>query len=195
MVEGSKFFMGVPKKMLFKVHKRKAIIIGCSEYENLAEISGKPYGNIEESLKDIKVVRQGLRRFAFKKKDIKTYINPDCMEVKFAISDAYREIYYDGKKNINTLLYVYYAGHGGQDGTTMCLLNDGKAYPLEKNLRSLAKMHCCYVIGVLDCCRERIRRGEMAMRGVGDEGEDEEEDALFGQPKDATENFIITYGC
>lgn len=85
--------MGVPKKMLFKVHKRKAIIIGCSEYENLAEISGKPYGNIEESLKDIKVVRQGLRRFAFKKKDIKTYINPDCMEVKFAISDAYREIY------------------------------------------------------------------------------------------------------
>ena len=36
----------------------------------------------------------------------------------------------------------------------------------------------------------------MAMRGVGDDGEDEEEDdALFGQPKDATENFIITYGC
>ena len=32
------------------------------------------------------------------------------------------------------------------------------------------------------------------MRGIGDE-EEEDEDVLFGQPKDATENFIITYGC
>ena len=117
------------------------------------------------------------------------------MEIKWAISDAYREIYNDGKKNINTLLYVYYAGHGGQDGTTMCLLNGGPPYPLEKNLRSLAKMQCCYVIGVLDCCREKIRRDQMAMRGLGGEDEDDEDDQLFGQPKDATENFIITYGC
>ena len=83
------------------------------------------------------------------------------MDLKIAISDAYKEIYLDGKKNVNTLLYVYYAGHGGQDGTTMCLLNDGKVYPLEKNLRSLAKMESCYVIGVMDCCRERIRRDGM----------------------------------
>ena len=37
-----------------------------------------------------------------------------------------------------------------------------------------------------------------ATRGLGgdaDGGEDEEEAALLGQPKDATENFIITYGC
>ena len=57
MVESSKFICGIPKKMLFKVHKRKAIIIGCSEYDNLREITGKPYGDIEESLNDIKVVK------------------------------------------------------------------------------------------------------------------------------------------
>ena len=57
MVEASKFICGLPKKMLFKVHKRKAIIIGCSEYANLREETGKGYGDIDEAMQDIKVVR------------------------------------------------------------------------------------------------------------------------------------------
>ena len=108
----SSFFLGVSKNKLFKVHKRKAILIGCSKYANLSEITGRPYSDIEESLKDIEVVKKGLRSLRFKDEDMETYINPDSMEVKFAISDAQKSIYNDGKKGINTLLFTYYAGHG-----------------------------------------------------------------------------------
>ena len=85
-----KIFLGIPTKMLFRVQKKRALIIGCNEYANLREQTGKPYGNLEETMTDIKVVRQGLRRFKFLKKNIKTLINPDAMEVKFEIMDAYR---------------------------------------------------------------------------------------------------------
>ena len=76
------------------------------------------------------------------------------------------------------------------------LLNDGNRYPLEKMLRSLAKLPTSYIVGLLDCCREKLRRADGGqMRGLGEGDDDDDEAMLLGQPKDATENFIITYGC
>ena len=86
----NKTFLGIPTKILFRIHKKRALIIGCSEYANLREMTGKPYGNLDETLEDIKVVRQGLRRFKFLKKNIVTLINPDAAEVKREIMGAYR---------------------------------------------------------------------------------------------------------
>ena len=85
-----KTFLGIPTKILFRIQKKRALIIGCNEYANLRELTGKPYGNLEETMEDIKVVRQGLRRFKFLKKNIVTLINPDAAEVKREIMGAYR---------------------------------------------------------------------------------------------------------
>ena len=49
-------------------------------------------------------------------------------------------------------------------------LNEGKLYPIEKMLRSLAKADGSYVIALFDCCRERIIAG--ATRGVNVEEDD-----------------------
>ena len=60
------------------------------------------------------------------------------------------------------------------------LLNDGKKYPLEKMLRSLAKLPTSYIVGLLDCCREKIRREQEQTRGLGDADDDEDEASLLG---------------
>ena len=76
-ISNKKTFLGISTKMLFRIHKKRALIIGCNEYANLRELTGKPYGDLDETMEDIKVVRQGLRRFKFLKKNIVTLINPN----------------------------------------------------------------------------------------------------------------------
>ena len=66
--------------------RKKAIVIGCSEYANLRKLTGKNgYGDINEALEDIKIVRQGLKRLRFKKKDIKMLINPSYEELRIEL--------------------------------------------------------------------------------------------------------------
>ena len=65
--------------------RKKAIVIGCSEYDKLRQLTGKGYGNIEEALVDIKIVKQGLKRLRFKKKEIKTLINPGYEELRITL--------------------------------------------------------------------------------------------------------------
>ena len=62
------------------------------------------------------------------------------------------------KKNV--LVYCYYSGHGVMsDNYTCALLNvelrGDRTYPLESSLLSLSNFYeNCYVVLVLDCCRE-----------------------------------------
>ena len=60
-------------------------MIGCSEYENLRQLTGKSYGDINEALVDIKIVKQGLKRLRFKSKEIKTLINPGYEELRITL--------------------------------------------------------------------------------------------------------------
>ena len=57
------------------------------------------------------------------------------------------------------MLFVYYAGHGIMDNYTLMVVNDKdirkRTYPLEKMLRSMAKIKGSYVVSVFDCCREK----------------------------------------
>ena len=82
--------------------------------------------------------------------------DPDYKEIRKAISQACKDIYNNFSNGINTLLFVYYAGHGMMDNCTYVVLNAKKMYPLEKMLRSLAKADGSYVVSIFDCCREKV---------------------------------------
>ena len=82
--------------------------------------------------------------------------NPDYAELKCAIDQVGAQIYKSFKAGANTLLFVYYAGHGMMDNSTYAVLNESKIYPLEKMLRCLAKAKGSYVVSVFDCCREKL---------------------------------------
>ena len=95
--------------------------------------------------------------------------NPSHRDLKLAINDAMNEIiraFRDHQEN--TLLFVYYAGHGMMDQTTYCMLNSTTKlrYPIEAMLRDIAQEHGSYVVALLDCCREKID-SEMFTRGGG----------------------------
>ena len=81
------------------------------------------------------------------------------------------------------------------DNTTKAMLNGKRHYPLEKSLRNLAKCDGSYVMGVFDCCREKLDPN-LATRGGGgamDIDEEDMDDAV--NLEDSQENFIMTYGC
>ena len=63
---------------------------------------------------------------------------------------------------------------------------------MEKMLRSIAKMDGSYVMGLFDCCRERIPAEPS--RGGG-EVDDDGMAAGGNSLPEQQENFIITYGC
>ena len=87
MVEGE-FFFGMPKSAFFRTDKKKAIVIGCSLYDELREIEGKEgFADIPESMDDIMVVEAGLRRLGFKKQDITVLRDPVYQEVAIAMND------------------------------------------------------------------------------------------------------------
>ena len=81
------------------------------------------------------------------------------------------------------------------DNSTYCVVDGPRIYPLEKQLRCIAKQEGSYVVSVFDCCREKILAS--SMRGGGGQGGEEEDDTneILGQPTFSHENFIITYGC
>ena len=117
------------------------------------------FSDIPEALEDIKVVHAGLRRLRFAKDEITMIENADYMQVKIAIDGANAEIYDNFSNGLNTLLFVYYAGHGMMDNCTYSIHNRTDRrwkYPLEKQLRTLARADGSYVVAVFDCCRERF---------------------------------------
>lgn len=81
---------------------------------------------------------------------------------------------------------MYYSGHGLMDTTTKILCNSEDTkfayYPMESKLSNLAGYKNTYVVGIFDCCREKMPKE--AMRGGGDQEED--------QPGS---DFYCTFGC
>ena len=108
-------------------------------------------------MQDVKVVYSGLTKLKFLKSEIKLLKNPNYQELKIEVDKASALIYENFQKDgSNTLLFVYYAGHGMMDNCTYAVLNGARMYPLEKMLRSLAKADGSYVVSVFDCCREKL---------------------------------------
>jgi len=79
------------------------------------------------------------------------------------------------------LVFWYYAGHGIQDNTVSMVLNQSEGkhiYPIELQLRALSKCGHAYVVGLLDCCRQKVKT-----RGNDSEAFEE------------GENIILAFGC
>ena len=82
--------------------------------------------------------------------------------MKELVSDVYR----NNGLNIKTFIFFYYAGHGAmRAGQSVCVLNESRQFPVEKQLREIAGLENSYVVALLDCCRETIRE---ASRGGGE---------------------------
>ena len=152
---------------------RIAIVIGNSEYGELRkDPETKAFGNIPEALTDVKVVVRGLQHIGFDKSEITELINPDKESLKTLFNKVMDQAYMNGKEGKETILFVYFAGHGAMDNDTYIILNGPKmAFPLEKMLRTISKMTGTYVIALLDCCREKLSF-EQWRGGVGGEKHD-----------------------
>ena len=77
----------------FRIDRKKAIVIGCANYEELREQEGfEGFQDIPESLEDIKVVKAGLRRLDFDKEDISVLEDPSWMDIKLIIGETVNNI-------------------------------------------------------------------------------------------------------
>ena len=169
------------------------MVIGASDYSALRDIEGKEaYADLPETQSDCEIILKGLKKLGFEDENIVYLEEPSWKQVHLKILEAAMNIQKDAMEGIQTLFYFYYAGHGMSDTNLFLQLNEGKLYPIEKMLRSLAKADGSYVIALFDCCRERIIAG--ATRGVNVE-EDDGMAAASEQIPENHENFIITYGC
>ena len=70
----------------------------------------------------------------------------------------------------NTLIFIYYAGHGIMNNYTEAVVNNNEAgnakfrFPIERQMRIIATNPGTFVLGVLDCCRENF---QLDTRGGG----------------------------
>ena len=86
------------------------------------------------------------------------------------------------KEGENTLVFVYYAGHGVSDNYSFALVNDINRpwFPIEQNVRVISKAVGSYIIALFDCCREKIKVPKSNTSASG---------------STSVENFIMTFGC
>ena len=73
------------------------------------------------------------------------------------------------------------------DTCTKCILNGPKMYPLERQLRIIAKADGSYVMCMFDCCRDMIKNA--TKRGDGDGDDFDMDEGISHQ------NFVGTFGC
>ena len=76
-----------------------------------------------------------------------------------AVNETMNMVYTNSKNGEKTMVFIYYAGHGACDNNTYVICGEGKMFALEKSMRILGRMADSYVIGLFDCCREKIDEG------------------------------------
>ena len=142
-------------------------------------------------MNDAKTVKEGVLGLGARINDIVL-----CPDITFdELAQLFKELLLDiginWRKRERTLVFLYYAGHGGLKlkGSMHALLNDvtlKKLFPLEKFIRKIGSTEGAYVVALLDCCRSLFST-EM-MRGIEDEEEKNDESGLY-------RNIFLTYGC
>ena len=81
----------------------------------------------------------GLKKLGFHDEDITELRDPIFEEFHQTIMNISSQINENVKKGINSLLFVYFAGHGQlRDGHQVGVLNDKRVMNLEKYLRTFA---------------------------------------------------------
>ena len=119
--------------------------------------------------------------------------DPSYDQVKIMMGETMTEILKAKNDNDeNTLLFVYYAGHGAMDNFSKIILNGPRMYPLEKILRDISRGRGSYVVALFDCCREKLPVESTRGLGNGSIADDVDEDFLNLTNQ---ENLVITFGC
>ena len=100
---------------------------------------------------------------------------PDIIKFNQILNKLVKLIRANAKAGKRTFVYFQYGGHGFQEnGFTQALCNieltddeeyDRQLYPIEKQLRMLAKYPDVYILAVLDCSREIIPERKIPTRG------------------------------
>lgn len=179
--------MGIADYQLFKQDNQIALCLGNTDYTKVLKENGKPkYANIEQADQDCETMTAGLTSLGFTRID--KMLNPTHTQLKLYFSELAVEMQKNHINGEKTLFFVYYSGHGKMDERCIVVLNEDKTFPLERKLRTLAIVESNYIIGLFDCCREKVRsqamRGESASSSSsGDEGEQD------------GENYLFTFGC
>lgn len=109
----------------YEIHQRKALIIGISDYSELRKMGAwtESFSDLPEVKKDIKVVSQGLRRLGFSRNNITMLLDPQIDDIKLETKQIAIDVIKNNREGENTLVFVYYAGHGCDENFTKILLN------------------------------------------------------------------------
>jgi len=173
----------------FVYQHAKWIIIYNRDYSELRKRDKcDKFADLPDVDTDAVNIKRGIKGLGARDEDIVMYANVQKSEMMNMFKDLNSEVYQRHKTTgENTLVFVYYAGHGIMNCTVEALVNNNDPgnlkfrFPIEKMMRICGTNPGTFVLGVLDCCRENF-----ATRGGGGAEEDDEEDYS---------NVFITYGC
>ena len=114
--------------------------------------------------------------------------DPSYNEMNIFVRELALKIAKATAENKKILIFWYYAGHAIQDNTVQMILNEAEGkyiYPIELQLRALSKCGNAYVVGLLDCCRQKVSMQPSLTRGG----------AGSVEPTEEGENIILAFGC
>ena len=121
----------------FRVDRKVALLFGCSKYDELRKIAGmERFSDLPEVLDDIANVTDGLKRLDFSDDEIHTLLEPTFDQCRTTVLE--QSLAAEKDKNLNTLFFVYYAGHGCMKLTTRAVLNGERDFPLEDQVRAMS---------------------------------------------------------
>ena len=177
----------------FTYQHAKWVIIYNKDYSKLRERDGcASFGDLPAVETDCLNVKQGIKELGARDEDIIEIANGQRTDIMKMFQQINREcITKYSVDQSNTLVFIYYAGHGIMNNYTEMVLNNNDAgnlkfrVPIEKQMRIIATNPGTFVLGVLDCCRENF---VLSTRGTGAAVEEEEEIESYC-------NLFITHGC
>ena len=133
---------------------------------------------------------------------MRTVTNPSYAVLLKTMNDLYKECNRNHKAGERTFVLFQYGGHGLQDNFTfaMCSTIERKkiAFPIEKKIRDLSEVSSCYVVGLFDCCREKMTIKEV-QEGKNVVKVDGREDGMMEEQEDLSvmkaRDLLIVFVC
>ena len=151
------------------------VIVANERYDEKRKFTGySELQDIPEVRNDAVNAKNGFQGLGARPLDTHTIADADFTSLKELFRNLTQNLNANDAQNEKTMVFFYYAGHGLQDNFTMAVLNEEKNYPLEKQLRTLANVPNSFIVGLFDCCRQRIMSS--AMRGSNEPAVEPEEE-------------------
>ena len=143
----------------FEAQMFKWIIVANEHYDELRKIPNySGYQDIPAVNEDMVNIRNGLIGLGARETDIITLTDVTFKRLSNVMKELVSDVYRNNSMGIKTFIFYYYAGHGAMlSGQSVCVLNESRKFPIEKQLREIAGLENSYVVGLMDCCRETIR--------------------------------------